>query len=187
MMKKALMLLLSAPFVLAAFGQRILIHGKEGNRPLTWDDFKGRPNAASEFYANTGWKISYTMPPMKVTRDPVPLTGFVVTLELDKEKSWVKKGKETPALLKHEQTHFDIGRLCLMELVTALGKTSVVPSELSKTIAPIFNSINGKYHQMGVQYDLETNHSVNKEAQERWEVFVARELVRMAGGQSLNK
>ncbi len=164
----------------AADAQQIIINGTEGNRPLVWSDFRGKPDPASVYYALTGFNVGYNMPQMKVTRDSVPLDGFVVRLELDAKKSWVKKGRETPALLKHEQGHFDIGRLAQMELVAILKKTKVLPSQLSATVGKIFNTTLAKYNRMGLQYDAETNHSIKQAEQDRWDLFLQNELVRLA-------
>ncbi|MEJ7913216.1 MAG: DUF922 domain-containing protein [Chitinophagaceae bacterium] len=160
--------------------QQVIINGLEGNRPLVWSDFKGKPDPASVYYALTGFNVGYNMPQMKVTRDSVPLDGFVVRLELDAKKSWVKKGKQTPALLKHEQGHFDIGRLAQMELVDILKGTKVLPSQLSATVGKIFNTTLAKYNRMGIQYDAETNHSIKQAEQDRWDLFLQNELARMA-------
>ena len=177
---KSLQLLL-IPFLIAinARSQEITISGSKINRPLEWTDFKGQPEASSPYFANTRWNIGYTMPNIKVSGDSIPLTGFVVKLELDSKGSWVKTGKETPGLLKHEQGHFDIGRLCQLELVSILNKTWVVPTQLSTKVGGIFQTIMDKYHNMGIQYDKETDHNLNAEAQEQWNGFLAAELARM--------
>ena len=179
LMKSLLLLLLPFLIVLSARSQEITISGSKTARPLEWSDFKGQPDASSPYFANTRWNIGYTMPNIKVGADSVPLTGFVVKLELDSKGSWVKSGKQTAGLLKHEQGHFDIGRLCQMELVSVLNKTYVIPAQLSTKVGGIFNTIMNKYHNMGIQYDKETDHNLNAEAQEKWNRFLAAELARM--------
>ena len=178
-MKSLLLLLFPLFTTLNARSQEITISGSKTNRPLEWSDFKGEPDRTSPYFANTRWNIGYTMPSIKVTADSVPLTGFVVKLELDSKRSWVKSGKETPGLLKHEQGHFDIGRLCQLELVSTLNKTYVVPAQLSTKVGGIFHAVMDKYHNMGLQYDKETDHNLNAEAQEKWNRFLASELARL--------
>ena len=39
------------------------------------------------------------------------LGEFTVKIRLDPDKIWLVMGKESPPLLKHEQVHWDIGRL----------------------------------------------------------------------------
>ncbi len=178
-MKSLLLLLFPLLALVHAHSQEVTISGSKGNRPLEWSDFKGQPDRSSPYFANTRWNIGYTMPNIRLTGDSVPLTGFMVKLELDSKGSWVKTGKESPGLLKHEQGHFDIGRLCQLELVSILNKTYVVPAQLSTRVGGIFKTVMDKYHAMGVQYDQETDHNLNAEAQEKWNRFLASELARL--------
>ncbi len=81
--------------------QTIIISGKTGNRPLTWDDFTGKPDMQSPFSANTWWNLKYSISGMSFNGDSVSMKGFSITLELNAEQSWVKNGEKTDALLKH--------------------------------------------------------------------------------------
>ncbi len=160
--------------------QEIGINGTAGNRPLEWSDFKGRPDGSSAYHANNRWNIDFKLPTIRTKpTDSVSLSGAVVKLELDTERSWVKEGKQTAGLLKHEQGHFDIGRLCQLELVAALRNLKVLPAEIQSKIGGLFTTIMEKYKRLGTQYDAETAHSVNRPEQEKWDNFLQQELVRL--------
>jgi predicted secreted Zn-dependent protease len=90
----------------------------------------------------------------------------------------VKKGRESAELLKHEQGHFDIGRLCQLELIAQLEKAVVLPADISTSVGRIFSTTMDKYQKMGLRYDAETAHSINKVAQVEWDSLLAAELKR---------
>jgi hypothetical protein len=90
--------------------------------------------------------------------------------------SWVKKGKETDELLSHEQGHFNIGKLCAIELTNSISKTVFLKSDFSDKFNAIYKEIRDKYEVMNGQYDLETNHSKDKVNQKKWDDFFKEKL-----------
>lgn len=99
-----------------------------------------------------------------------------ILAEFHKSKSFLK-GKETEDLLKHEQVHFDIteynSRLFRKELATYKFKSF-------KKIRNEMSALNKKYfllsRKMQKLYDLETNHSLNKEQQKIWNLIIEKLL-----------
>lgn len=90
--------------------------------------------------------------------------------------SWVKPGNKDAYCLNHEQKHFDIAKL-----VAERFKQKITPAILS---VADYNSII-QYHfiesfremnQLQEQYDTETQHGLNKQAQEQWNKRIAEEL-----------
>jgi hypothetical protein len=79
-------------------------------------------------------------------------------------------------LLKHEQGHFDIGFLCHQEIISRFKNEILLRSDFQNKARAIFTDTMKKYHEMQLKYDEETNHSKNKESQEKWNVLLANTL-----------
>jgi predicted secreted Zn-dependent protease len=77
----------------------------------------------------------------------------------------------TDALLEHEQGHFNIGIMCVREFLSIIKSTKFIKSQYSARLKQIFQVVSDKYQQMHTQYDAETNHSINRTAQEKWNTF----------------
>lgn len=161
-----------------AYAQDIIISGNHENRLLSWDDFKGRPDQNSAHDAYTFWNINYSLNGMTLKGDTVKIGSFAVTLTLDEKQSWIKPQKQTDLLLKHEQGHFDIGLICQREMIRQLNSTVFFKYGLQEKIQTIFSTVLDKYQLSGQQYDKETDHSKNLQAQESWNAFFTKELNR---------
>lgn len=162
----------------AASSQKIIISGKETSRPLVWKDFSGKPDNASPFYALTWWTLRFRYESVEFNGNNAQLTGFQVQLELDPKNSWVKSGKETDYLLAHEQLHFNMGILCMREIIAAVNSASLTKNDYNEVIRNLFSAIMTKYKAMGNKYDEETNHGVIKEQQEKWKEFIEKEMAK---------
>jgi len=178
-MKKLFTLLLSL-FTLTYLtsAHKVIIGGTEGNRPLVWSDFTGSADAASPYHASTKWRLGYQTGTVQFMADTTVMPDFGITLELSNGESWVKKGRETPELLRHEQGHFDLGLICMAELLQAVKTLKLTPDNFKPTIQGLFQRTLSRYHEMGVRYDTETSHGLNKEPQARWSVFFAEQLAK---------
>jgi hypothetical protein len=176
-MKNASLLLFAIVlFTVTGQSQKIIISGKEGNRPLIWSDFTGNVDKSSPYFAMTGWNINYSYSDVKIIGDSARIGSFNATLQLDPAGSWVRKEKATDELLKHEQGHFDIGILCQKELLSKIQASSYTKNNFKPLLQSIFNSTMQKYHRMGEQYDNETVHGKNKDNQEKWNTLIQTEL-----------
>jgi hypothetical protein len=158
--------------------QKIIISGKEGNRPLVWEDFSGKTDEGSEHFAMTYWTISYKMSNIQFDGDVAIIKGFEAVLELNAKGSWLKKGKGTDDLLVHEQMHFNTGLLCLKELLQK--EKEIAPLLTRKNFAPklqsMFEEVLKKYTALGEKYDAETDHSKNIDQQKKWNEFFKEQL-----------
>ena len=147
------------------------------NRLLTWDDFRGEVGLNMRFNASTNSGIGFTW---SYKSDS---TGedfqYEVSNFFDPEKSWVKPGSESPHLLKHEQLHFDISELQARRFRKALSQYKI-----SKNIKADLNKLYKKHEKERLhtqqQFDRETRHSMDKEAQIKWETYVQKELKKLA-------
>src|SRR5882724_1028400 len=160
------------------FCQDVIINGVNKNRLLTWDDFTGTPDENSTYAANTYWKMKYSFGGMSFSGDTVKINSFTIGIELDKTKSWIKKGKATADLLKHEQGHFNIGLICQQELIRQVKTTVFFKPSFQEKLQQIFTEASNKYDAMGIQYDKETDHSKNEENQKKWDDFFAETFAR---------
>lgn len=174
---KLFLLSLFAFLTQVAFAQKILI-GEEGNRLLQWSDFKGKPDDSSPYFAYTAWKTNVKFSGVRFEGEKAIFNGFEMTVEFDQNKSWVKKGKETDELLKHEQGHFDVGLLYMQEVLNSVTAASFTRSSYKEEFKTFIEGIHLKYSEMGKQYDKETNHSINKEEQGKWNSFFAEQVKR---------
>src|SRR5688572_7983134 len=158
--------------------QKIMVNGSEGNRPLQWTDFTGTPDNSSPYLAHTAWKTNVKYSGVTFEGERAILQGFEMTLEFDPKTSWVKKGKESAELLKHEQGHFDVGVLYMREAVQTIAGTAFSRANYKEEFQKIIKDLHQKYVGLGRQYDTETNHSIKKEEQEKWNAFFGDKVKR---------
>lgn len=158
--------------------QRVLINGTEGDRLLQWADFKGTPDNSSPYFAYTAWKTSVRFSGVKFEGTKAIIDGFEMTVEFDAKSSWVKKGKETDELLKHEQGHFDVGLLYMQEVLRTIGAANFTRTGYKEEFQNFVEAIHRKYAAISEQYDKETNHSIKKDEQAKWNTYFAERVVR---------
>lgn len=175
-MKKYIFLLLLICTSWFCRAQEVIISGVNKNRPLTWNDFKGRPDNGSAYDANTFWNITYNINGISFKGDTAKISRFSVILQLDEKLSWSKPEKQTAVLLKHEQGHFDIGLICQQEIIGLLNNTVFLKTDFKEKIPAIFSSTLEKYRLLQEKYDAETDHSKNQPAQDSWNNFIAATL-----------
>ena len=153
------------------WAQKIIIEGNVGNRLLQWTDFKGKPNDSSPFFAYTAWKTNVKFSGVQFEGERAIINGFEMTVEFDANNSWVKKGKETADLLRHEQGHFDVGVLYMQEVLNSISSASFTKTGYKDEFQKFIKDIHQKYVAMGEKYDKDTNHSIKKEEQAKWNAF----------------
>ena len=142
-------------------------------RPLTAADFKARapfaPQAAltvADLKANAGCKDYVFAGGVQATFDP--------------NTSWIKDPKTlTPALLRHEQLHFDIAELNARRLRQKISLTKFDCLKLQ----PAFDNLTKPTYRLWAaeenRYDGETNHGLNAAKQALWEKQVAAKLLEL--------
>lgn len=151
---------------------------------LKWSDFKGRiPPGKSDRDAETTVKWKATG--LKVVRHSsgkgVTLKDSITTtINLVRKKCWVRKGKETAALLNHEQGHYNMNALLardeLVELwqlrLQSFKTTTALQAEVTRILTahsptPIRNKYDSK---------AETHHGLNAKAQARWDGYFKKAM-----------
>jgi predicted secreted Zn-dependent protease len=176
-MKKFLLGFVTLLFIsFTSLSQNITVKGKPYAGQLTWKDFMGKPDAGSPFNANTGFKFNTRLKSISFKADKAVLNDFEIDLELDTKLTWVKKGKETDYLLKHEQGHFDIAILLSRGILKQVSESHFTKTNFQTGINKIVNTVAEKYRKMGIDYDKETDHSANTTAQQKWDFFLEEAL-----------
>ncbi|WP_299760467.1 hypothetical protein [uncultured Pontibacter sp.] len=143
-------------------------------RPLNWEDFTGSPSKPSKFAAAVFPGFAYE------GRSEVVNSELHLYLDMKvyvlQSSSWVKSDSRNDYSLNHEQKHFD-----LVKLVAERFKKKITPDILSVTD---YNSII-QYHyiesfremnRLQEQYDVETQHGLNKVAQDQWNKKIEAQL-----------
>jgi hypothetical protein len=143
------------------------------NRPLTWTDFKERPREGS-YSAEVFTSIGYTE--YREVKKGVIILNLAMKVDLPKNDCWVMGGKGDSYILNHEQRHFDIEKI-----VSEHFKKKILAMDL-----PVDNfdgPINVEYLEtlreataMQKQYDTDTHHGENRQAQEQWNEKIDNEL-----------
>ena len=144
------------------------------NRPLTWEDFKGKPKQNSPYYAMTFSGISISSQYLNNNLE------VQIHCTFSPQASWVKKDKATEQLLQHEQMHFNITELHARKMRKAIDKLSIEdPQEKMKAVEKLFNEIYQENSLMQAQYDKESNHSINSPKQLYWNKTILLELKKL--------
>jgi len=147
-------------------------------RQLEWDDFRGPAPAGREVAAQTVSGIDLRWR----TRAPVEDGGawrvrLAVTCRalMYEEASGVKPGRQTDALLAHEQRHFDITEYWAramrkaLEAVEGSGATPQRAIDRATVLAKAKSAdVNRRLEHMQERYDRETDHGRDAERQRRW-------------------
>lgn len=122
---------------------------------LSWDNFKGEKGPAAA--------MSYTA----INIDSYQVNGktfYKVEAIFSEELSYTNT--TSPYILQHEQLHWDITRLYSNYLTTKLipyqGKNK------HKEVERIYRKVIDLWSATQRRYDRETQHSLNKQQQEKW-------------------
>src|SRR5688572_1100631 len=146
----------------------------DAGRKLTWEDFRGRPDKSSSFYASTAYAIDCET---EWIGDSIQ---FRVVCAMQPGESWLKKEAKSDALLKHEQLHFDIAELYTRKLRKELAQYAFTAKSVDKSFRSITDKNSRERESAQRLYDKETRHSLNEATQQAWEERVAGELKEMA-------
>jgi hypothetical protein len=141
-------------------------------RRLTWDDFKGNPEVANTHHALTAANLAVDAgcANSKITYD--------VKCVFLPEESW-SKNKNSAALLKHEQLHFDLtevhARLLRKNLKTLGNDCSNLKINLSAKVSAAFTEWKAEQNM----FDESSNHGLNKEQEIIWEKNINQRLIEL--------
>ncbi len=142
---------------------------------LTWDNFMGSSEEQTEYAAYTYAELSYS-----VHSDGEGTVVAYVTCNFIPSKSWKDTKKNlTPAILKHEQGHFDIAEINarrLRKLFKEYIRKNPKSKSLGKDMTTMFHAAIEKMNVDNNRYDSETVHSINEEKQQQWNTKIEAQL-----------
>jgi hypothetical protein len=130
------------------------------SRKLTWDDFKGRPDAGSTNAALTSSSINIDFGYSEQGLE------YAIRCSFDKNKSWVRIRNN--GVLAHEQGHFDLAELYARKLSKAMKEYKFNAKTVSGDVNRIYETMMKAHHEAQYIYDTETDYSRNKVKQEEW-------------------
>ena len=150
------------------------------NTILTWNDFKGRPVAASEAAAltNAGFGVKLSFRRVENTSQLV----INVNCTFSRKDSWVKPDNKTAYILNHEQKHFDIAYIHTVLFIQNLRKASFTNSNYAAVIEKVYNETATAMTKAQYQYDGETNHSRMETKQKEWDEKISGQLAAVIKG-----
>ena len=169
----------------------------DANRPLTWDDFAGpvatdvHTKQVAATAASLGWAYHYRVEQSNGACVYL-ITDIRVSAVFDPNRSWVKPGHGTTAVLAHEQGHFDIAQIYKLmfddmtrEFVGAAREckgdsakriSKFVDNDIARLLGNLYEQTWEQHTEAQATYDAETNHGTHAAAQEQWLARIATGL-----------
>ncbi|MFI5150003.1 MAG: hypothetical protein ACHQRM_09745 [Bacteroidia bacterium] len=143
---------------------------------LKWRDFQGHVKneddaAASASYLGFLHTIKKSAHPDSVIID--------TRSYFNKYKSWVKVPFVSPALLAHEQVHFDLAELYARKFRKALLAMKFTNRNLSPLLDSTYVHYLESSDSLHILYDIQTNHGLDKLIQETWAEYAKGNLEQM--------
>ena len=141
-------------------------------RNITWDEFKelsARPSGENED-AQIHSEVDQPSEVAVVRESGIyRVTSLTVTIRTVTEDDWVVTSQKSAELLSHEQGHYDItglmGRDMGKEIVAARASSK---DDLQTKVTQIIEKYAQRAKDLSAQYDDETNHGRNRDAQKKW-------------------
>jgi hypothetical protein len=132
----------------------------DASRPLSWSDYKGRPDPESDAAASTTTylAIEYKMRGADFT--------YKVHSRFSCDKSWGLH--KTEYILSHEQGHFDIAEIYARVLHKKMSEYRFDKDSYKKDLKKIYEDVVKAKEDMQERYDKETNHSIYRAKQAEW-------------------
>jgi Bacterial protein of unknown function (DUF922) len=129
-------------------------------RKLTWADYKSNPNPESDAAASTTTYlgISYNISSHSFS--------YKIESRFSKTRSWGLH--KTDYILNHEQGHFDIAEIFARKLHKKMSEYKFNRKTYQKDLDKIYDEVTKEKTAMQNNYDIETNHSIRKKAQDEW-------------------
>jgi len=159
-----------------AIAQDIELSWNAGEK-LKWSDFKATPDRSHPYAAITYSGMSYGFS-ADVVNGEVSV-DYKINCFFVSNKSWVKRRYLGDVeLLKHEQLHFDITELFTRKFRKELS-TMNFSEKVKSEIKVVYQRITNEKVSVQKQYDLETDHSKNEQAQKAWQLKIDSELQKL--------
>ncbi len=140
---------------------------------LSWEDFRGDVLAETErSAAATHCGIGFKTKTEGAAKKP----KVVVYNTFYTSKSWVRPDAKVPAILEHEQGHFDLCEIYTRKLRIRMDQFDFSVSDIRTALMNIYDEISHEYESRQQAYEQETVHGTNIAAQKHWREMIVLEL-----------
>lgn len=143
------------------------------NRKLLWTDFKADPDARSNYSA-----VSATYIEEKHGCSEAGIFSYDVKAVFVKNESWTVD-MDSEALLKHEQTHFDLTEYFARKMRQKFNDLRNPCAISEDKILAMVDSVYTELEITHRLYDQYTVHGLNKENQILWNDIVMKSLLEL--------
>lgn len=141
---------------------------------LAWIDFRGKPVEGGRTAAITmsgfGYSASMRSSGQKGQLD------IQVYCFFNKNKSWVKPGRNTAYILNHEQHHFDVSYIAANIFIDKMQQATITNANYNNVLSRIYNECTDLMNKMQDDYDGQTKNGQEKELQEKWNNFIGNKI-----------
>jgi hypothetical protein len=158
-------------FSLFFFQQSIQLKHWKPKSKHAWTDFRGFPPNGDPRPASSIIGFSYSY---EIKRDTLI---FKCITDFNCTASWYRKEKASPALLKHEDLHFDIGESYCRGLKKLVKETSFAYTDFKQKIDNIVKYVYKEVADYQRAYDQQTDHARIQKEQQKWEHKVFTDLL----------
>ena len=147
------------------------------SRRLTWNDFKGVPDTKHFGGAVTASGYAFDA--------DIKMEGKIIYLNIgvycffNKSQSWKKPSINSDYHLLHEQVHFDITRLGAEKFIRELVNSRFTKDNFNQLLDSVFDRTYAENVALQDQYDRETQHSINRQVQLKWNDRISEELKKL--------
>ncbi|MEZ4803753.1 MAG: DUF922 domain-containing protein [Gelidibacter sp.] len=144
---------------------------------LSWSQFKGTPRTDLSAVAVTASGITFEF---SVKETDTHVVGFdtKVFAHFYPNKSWYIKEEGDDHILAHEQLHFDITELYARKFRKQISYLKV-NDNIKFQLRNLHEKINKELAATQNRYDKESDNSVNREFQVKWNIYVKQELAKL--------
>ena len=146
-----------------------VIYYKPENK-LVWQNFRGAPVEGGRTAAITMSGFGYTAN-MHSSGQKGQL-DIQVYCFFNKNKSWVKPGRNTAYILTHEQHHFDVSYIAANIFIDKLQSEILTNANYNALLPRIYDECIAIMNKMQDDYDNQTKNGQEKEIQEKWNKFI---------------
>lgn len=141
---------------------------------LVWDDFKGKPVDGGRVAAITMSGFGYSAS-MHSSGNKGQL-DIQVYCFFNKNKSWVRPGRNTAYILKHEQHHFDVSYIAANIFIDKIQSATITSSNYNVILTRIYNECTDIMNKMQDDYDNQTKNGQEKDVQAKWDQFIDNKI-----------
>ena len=139
---------------------------------LNWKNFQPVDDLGDD-NAYTGFVFSLPIVNFLTVGGMITLPNTMITLR--PKGCMVVKGSQTPALLKHEQGHYDIGYCVARVLAKDLEKLrESSASDLQSAINAAMSLHEDNAEAIRLSYDNATQHGTDAAAQKSWNIMISK-------------